>query len=168
MYGTPPPPSWPLSAETDADGSRWLRCGERFDVLAGARAGRPVGAAPADRLRPARAASGPVGWAEPDGSRPAAYLFFVAPGAKEDLPELLEWLDWGGIDLELSAYGEGERVPEPTRWPHDPNCPAPEVVALLATIAECCSRRLLRQAVPGPRRDGGESRTAGEPRGEIV
>jgi len=157
MYGTPPAAELACSAETAADGSRWLRCGERFDVL---RVPEPAGRWALRRLigyhQPALR-PGPVGWdpgspatAEAD---PAACLFFVAPGAKEDLPELLEWLDWGGIDLELRAYGEGERIPEPTRWLHDPNAPAPEVVALLATIAECCSRRLLRQAVPGPRRD---------------
>ena len=56
MYGTPPAAELAGSAETDADGSRWLRCGERFDVLRVPER-RPVGAAPADRLRPARAAS---------------------------------------------------------------------------------------------------------------
>jgi hypothetical protein len=169
MYGTPPAAELACSAETDADGSRWLRCGERFDVL---RVPEPAGRWALRRLigydQPALR-PGPVGWdpgsparagsapADGAGTRaetwPAACLFFVAPGAKEDLPELLEWLDWGGIDLELRAYGEGERIPEPARWLHDPNAPAPEVVALLATIAQCCSRRLLRQAVPGPRRD---------------
>ena len=83
----------------------------------------------------------------PGGGAEAACLFFVAPGAKEDLPELLDWLDWGGIELGLRAYGAGETIAEPAVWLHDRRAPAPEVIALLATIAECCSRRLLRRRV---------------------
>jgi hypothetical protein len=140
-------------AEVDSAGGRLLRCGERFDVL---RVPEPAGRWALRRLlgygQPALM-PGPVGLEEA-GSGPEAgraCLYFVAPGAKEDLPELLEWLDWGGIDLGLRAYGEGEWVREPRVWLHDPLCPAPEVVALLATIAECCSRRLLRRALPAPR-----------------
>jgi hypothetical protein len=123
-----------------ADTVRPLQCGVEFDVL---RVPEPAGRWALRRL---------IGYGQPalrpgpvalDGD--AACLFFVAPGAKEDLPELLEWLDWGGIDLGLRAYGAGESVPEPNDWLHDPKAPAPEVIALLATIAECCSRRLLRR-----------------------
>jgi hypothetical protein len=39
-------------------------------------------------------------------------------------------------------------VAEPTAWLHAPDAAAPEVIALLATIAECCSRRLLTRSVP--------------------
>jgi hypothetical protein len=117
---------------------RLLECGVDFDVL---RVPEPAGSWALRRLigydQPALR-PGPV--AVQDDS---ACLYFVAPGAKEDLPELLEWLDWGGIDLGLRAYGAGEAVPEPSVWLHDPGAPAPEVIALLATIAECCSRRLL-------------------------
>jgi hypothetical protein len=95
---------------------------------------------------------GPVAREADAGDAEATCLYFVAPGAKEDLPELLDWLDWGGIDLGLRAYGAGETVAEPTVWLHDPWAPAPEVIALLATIAECCSRRLLRCAIPRNRR----------------
>jgi hypothetical protein len=75
----------------------------------------------------------------------ARCCFFVAPGARDDLPELLDWLDWGGIDLGLRAHGSGDRVPAPTadRWLHDPLAVPPEVIALLATIAESCSRYAL-------------------------
>jgi hypothetical protein len=156
MYGTQPAAELEFAADTDADGGRWLRCGERFDVL---RVPEPAGRWALRRLlgygQPALM-PGPVGL-EPAGPRGVgaetgeACLYFVAPGARQDLPELLEWLDWGGIDLGLDAYGAGERVRAPRVWLHDPRTPAPEVVALLATIAECCSRRMLRQALPGPR-----------------
>lgn len=71
--------------------------------------------------------------------------FFVAPGARDDLPELLDWLDWGGIDLGMRAYGAGDSIPAPAadRWLHDPLAVPPEVIALLATIAESCSRYAL-------------------------
>ncbi len=160
MYRTPPAAELELTADTDPDGGRWLRCGERFDVL---RVPEPAGRWALRRLlgygQPALM-PGPVGLEEPGpgaagapgaGAEPAACLYLVAPGAKEDLPELLEWLDWGGIELGLGAYGSGERVREPRVWLHDPRTPAPEVVALLATIAQCCSRRMLLRALPGPR-----------------
>jgi hypothetical protein len=155
MYGTPPAAEPALSVETDADGSRWLRCGLRFDVL---RVPEPAGRWALRRLlgygQPALM-PGPVGLHTPAAGTAAgsgvACLFLVAPGAQEDLPELLEWLDWGGIDLGLRAFGAGERVPEPQVWLHERDAAAPEVIALLATIAECCSRRLLSRSVPGQR-----------------
>jgi hypothetical protein len=96
---------------------------------------------------------GPVARQADTAGAEAAALFFVAPGARQDLPELLDWLDWGGIDLGLRAYGAGESIAEPVVWLHDPQAPVPEVIALLATIAECCSRRLLRCAIPHSRRE---------------
>lgn len=149
-----------------ADTARPLPCGVDFDVLrvpepAGRWALRRLLGYDQPALRPGPVAlEGEVadeapGVARVGGPIPdtaAACLFFVAPGAREDLPELLDWLDWGGIDLGLRAYGRGESIPEPTRWLHDRDAPVPEVVALLATIAECCSRRLLRRSVPEARR----------------
>lgn len=43
--------------------------------------------------------------------------FFVAPGVAESLPELLDWLDWAGLDLDLRAFGAGDSVPAPSPWP---------------------------------------------------
>ncbi|MGP4001853.1 SCO3374 family protein, partial [Streptomyces sp. 8N706] len=37
----------------------------------------------------------------------------VAPGTAERLPELLDWLEWGGIALDLVALGPGDRMPAP-------------------------------------------------------
>jgi hypothetical protein len=129
---------WPV--ERDAHGALWLLPGTDFDVVeVPEEAGR-------DALRrligyeQAALAPGPVALtgAERCG-------FFVTPGSRDDLPELLDWLDWGGIDLGLRAYGAGDRVPAParSRWLHDPLAVPPEVIALLATIAESCSRYAL-------------------------
>ena len=173
MHGPPHAAYLQRAAYTDVLGQRRLRCGETFDVL---RVPEPAGRWALRRLigygQPALL-PGPVALERPeadaaqvgggigrhegtvrgvDGGAGEACLFFVAPGAAEDLPELLDWLDWGGIDLGLRAYGEGESVREPAVWLNEPSAAAPEVVALLATIAECCSRRLLRSSVPSARR----------------
>lgn len=167
MYGPSPAADPARAAQTDALGNRRLRCGEDFDVLrvpepAGRWALRRLIGYDQPALRPGpvaletEAAGALPGLVRVGGAIPdteAACLFFVAPGAKEDLPELLDWLDWGGIDLGLRGYGAGESIPEPTLWLHDPRSPAPEVIALLGTIAECCSRRLLRHCVPEARRE---------------
>ena len=129
----------------------WLPAGSRFDALevpeeAGRRALRRLLGYGQAALAP-----GPVAV---NGS--GGCVFFVAPGARDDLPELLDWLDWGGIDLGLRAYGEGDRLPAPRRdqWLHDPLGAVPEVIALLATIAQACSAHRL----PGRgRRSRGEA-----------
>ncbi|MGH3417882.1 MAG: hypothetical protein ACRET5_17250 [Steroidobacteraceae bacterium] len=129
---------WP--ARRDAQGRLWLEAGADFDVIdvpreAGRQAVRRLIGYGQAALTP-----GPVASAEPDRCR-----FFVAPGARDDLPELLDWLDWGGIDLGMRALGAGDRLPAPARdrWLHDPLAVPPEVIALLATIAESCSRYAL-------------------------
>ncbi|MGW0844949.1 SCO3374 family protein [Streptomyces sp. NPDC002787] len=40
-------------------------------------------------------------------------LLLVAAGSAEELPGLLEWLDWGGLDLDLTAVGTGGRMVAP-------------------------------------------------------
>ncbi|MEU4130636.1 SCO3374 family protein [Streptomyces wuyuanensis] len=40
-------------------------------------------------------------------------LLLVAAGGAEELPGLLDWLEWGGIGLELTALGPGGSVPAP-------------------------------------------------------
>lgn len=148
MQRTPPsrPEPW-LGTDPDQADAAPLTCDDGFDVLW---VPEPAGRWALRRLigyRQPALAPGPVALSA-DGS---ACLYIVAPGARDDLPELLDWLEWGGIDLGLRAYGAGESVPGPSRWLHDPHAPAPEVIALLATIAQCCSRRLLRRAMPAQR-----------------
>ena len=128
------------AVERDAQGRLWLPVGAQFDVVevpeeAGRRALRRLIGYGQAALAP-----GPVALAA--GER---CCFFVAPGARDDLPELLDWLDWGGIDLGLRAHGAGDRIAAPARdrWLHDPLAVPPEVIALLATIAESCSRYAL-------------------------
>lgn len=50
-------------------------------------------------------------------------LFYVADGGAEDLPELLEWLDWGGVRLDLTAVPAGELTDPPVRWLHPATVP---------------------------------------------
>lgn len=45
-------------------------------------------------------------------------LFYVASGGAEDLPELLEWLDWGGVRLDLTAVPAEQLTDPPVRWLH--------------------------------------------------
>ncbi|AVZ74530.1 hypothetical protein SLUN_22545 [Streptomyces lunaelactis] len=43
----------------------------------------------------------------------------VAAGSADELPGLLDWLEWGGIALDLTAIGAGGRMtaPPPPGWP---------------------------------------------------
>ncbi|MER5770172.1 SCO3374 family protein [Streptomyces sp. NPDC001985] len=84
-----------------ADGAPpWLRTGLRFDVLEVPSA---AGAAVLRRGVP----TGPVAAA---GGR---MRLWVAAGSAEELPGLLDWLQWGGIALELTALGAGGRLAAP-------------------------------------------------------
>ncbi|MET7765076.1 SCO3374 family protein [Streptomyces sp. NPDC005393] len=50
----------------------------------------------------------------------------VAPGGADELPELLDWLEWGGVPLDLAAIGVGGRITAPcpaSSWP-PPAAPA--------------------------------------------
>lgn len=50
-------------------------------------------------------------------------LFYVASGGAEDLPELLEWLDWGGVRLDLTAVPAEQLTDPPVRWLHPSTVP---------------------------------------------
>ncbi|MEV4944113.1 SCO3374 family protein [Streptomyces sp. NPDC053755] len=83
-----------------------LVTGLRFDVLEmPAVAGREV-------LRRMGGAVGPVALM---GRR---MRLLVAAGSAEELPGLLDWLEWGGITLDLAALGAGGRMtaPIPPGW----------------------------------------------------
>ncbi|MFC5723725.1 SCO3374 family protein [Streptomyces gamaensis] len=92
---------WPTLAAADGEPVR-LRTGVRFDaLLLPADAGLAV-------LRRAPG-SGPVAL---DG-RARRVVFLVAAGSAEELPGLLDWLEWGGIALDLTALGAGGRITAP-------------------------------------------------------
>ncbi|MDA5286633.1 SCO3374 family protein [Streptomyces sp. NPDC054904] len=48
--------------------------------------------------------------------------FLVAPGSADELEGLLDWLEWGGVPLDLTAVGTGGRIaaPVPPGWPQSP------------------------------------------------
>jgi hypothetical protein len=77
-----------------------LLTGLRFDVLE-----LPVTAGHAALRRIGR--TGPVALA---GQR---MRLLVAPGSADELPGLLDWLEWGGIALDLSAIGLGGHITAP-------------------------------------------------------
>ncbi|MEU9863552.1 SCO3374 family protein [Streptomyces sp. NPDC047971] len=78
-----------------------LVTGVRFDVLElPATAGRAV-------LRRMGPATGPVALM---GRR---MRLLTAAGSAEELPGLLDWLEWGGISLDLVALGAGGRMTAP-------------------------------------------------------
>ncbi|MEU7163029.1 SCO3374 family protein [Streptomyces morookaense] len=90
---------WPV-----ADGPPvQLLTGVRFDAL-----GLPVdaGLAVVQRLPPA----GPVAF-DPQARR---IWFLTAAGSAEELPGLIEWLEWGGVALDLTAQGSGGRITAPS------------------------------------------------------
>ncbi|MGP3924001.1 SCO3374 family protein [Streptomyces sp. 8N616] len=77
-----------------------LLTGLRFDVLE-----LPAEAGSAVLRRMPR--TGPVAL---DG---LSMRFLVAAGSAEQLPELLDWLEWSGVALDLVALGPGDRMPAP-------------------------------------------------------
>ncbi|SED11834.1 SCO3374 family protein [Streptomyces sp. TLI_105] len=90
-----------LGWATEAGPPVRLVTGLRFDVLeVPAEAGRGV-------LRRMGAATGPVALM---GRRMG---LLVAAGSAEELPGLLDWLEWGGISLDLAILGADGRMTAP-------------------------------------------------------
>ncbi|WP_338896731.1 SCO3374 family protein [Streptomyces sp. TG1A-60] len=82
-----------------------LLTGLRFDVLD----------APAEAGIAALRHLGPVpGPGSPVALHGARMRILVAAGSAEELPGLLQWLDWGGLDLDLAAVGTGGHMAAPT------------------------------------------------------
>ncbi|WP_374109155.1 SCO3374 family protein [Streptomyces sp. CC228A] len=81
----------------------WLATGLRFDVLDLPAA---AGLAALARLPGGR---GPVALS---GCRNRVRVL-VAAGSAEELPGLLDWLEWSGVDLDLAAWGADGRMPAP-------------------------------------------------------
>jgi hypothetical protein len=95
-----------LGWRTDEGPPLHLLTGVRFDVL---ELPAVAGAALLRRIGP----TGPV--ALGDGRM----RLLVAAGSADELPGLLDWLEWGAIDLGLTALGAGGRTPAPVPpwWP---------------------------------------------------
>ncbi|MFE0522108.1 SCO3374 family protein [Streptomyces sp. NPDC058954] len=144
-----------------------LSVGERFDVLD---VPAEVGRAGLRHLAP----YSPVAL---QGER---MRLLVAPGSAEELPGLLDWLEWGGLVPDLRAIGEGGvmdapsppdrgdtlqgaavwlRPPEPGRTV-EASLPtlsaagdvggAPDLVRLVGTVAAHCHRLWLRRVCAQP------------------
>ncbi|MEV5018957.1 SCO3374 family protein [Streptomyces sp. NPDC053782] len=77
-----------------------LRVGVRFDVLD----------VPAEAGRAALERLGPTG---PVALRGERMLLLVAAGGAEEVPGLLEWLEWGSLPLGLTAVGTGALMDAP-------------------------------------------------------
>ncbi|MEW1656981.1 SCO3374 family protein [Streptomyces sp. NPDC093707] len=98
---------WPTTGTEPVE----LLTGPRFDVLEmPADAGRAVlrrmpRTGPVALLRPERGD-------KPAGDRPKL-LMLIAAGGAEELPEILEWLEWGTLAADLTARGAGGRMPAP-------------------------------------------------------
>lgn len=78
-------------------------------------------------------------------------LFFVAPGAADELPRLLYRMGWDDAALDLRCLGPGDHVTAPpcdlgalgpVRWlrPPSPDRQPPEARLLLGTLAYVCHR----------------------------
>lgn len=118
---------WPTSGGEPVQ----LLTGLRFDVLempadAGCavlrRLPRTGPVALLDGVHDAGAAAGEAGCPEccegtHGGNRCAdrpKVLMLVAPGSAEELPGILEWLEWGALAPDLTARGAGGRMPAPS------------------------------------------------------
>ncbi|MEU9959152.1 SCO3374 family protein [Streptomyces sp. NPDC050982] len=87
---------WPTVPGTPVD----LPTGLRFDVL-----DAPVEAG--------YAALRHLGPGSPVAVRADRMRILVAAGSADELPGLLDWLEWGALALDLRAIGEGRRIEAP-------------------------------------------------------
>ncbi|WEH34130.1 SCO3374 family protein [Streptomyces sp. AM 4-1-1] len=137
--GTPADSPADFPGRTHRGARVWLPTGLRFDVLTLPDA---VGRAVLRRV----GRTGPVAVA---GGR---VRLWVAAGSADELPGLLDWLEWGGIALDLTATGAGGRItapPPPGRaagspgaagWLRPPE-PRRDVEPTLPALAALGSRR---------------------------
>ncbi|MFD3517825.1 SCO3374 family protein [Streptomyces sp. NPDC058657] len=118
MNPTVPPPRLPLPGGGSAQWASWyeeelgwatvsapgepvLLCtGLRFDVLE----------LPADAGRAVLRRVGPTG---PVALQGELMRLLVAAGSAEEVPALLEWLEWGSVPLDLRAIGPGSLITAP-------------------------------------------------------
>ncbi|MGW0364954.1 SCO3374 family protein [Streptomyces sp. NPDC002990] len=74
--------------------------------------------------------------------------FLVAPGSADELEGLLDWLEWGGVALDLAALGAGGRITAPVP-PGLPPGESPRGAAVWLRPPERGCEALL-PALPGP------------------
>lgn len=77
-----------------------------------------------------------------DGARTR---FLVAAGSADELPGLLDWLEWGGVPLDLEAQGPGGLTPAPA----PPRRALGRVTRQRAASERACPM-WLRPPMPGP------------------
>ncbi|MBT2544633.1 hypothetical protein J7E99_29005 [Streptomyces sp. ISL-44] len=129
---------WPVTGGPPVQ----LVTGSRFDVLE-----LPSDAGAALLRRPVD--TGPVALM---GRR---MRFLVAAGSAEELDGLLDWLEWGGVALDLAALGAGGRITAPAP-PGPPPGPREAAVWLRPPEQGC---EALLPALPGlPGRGAGPAR----------
>ncbi|MEV5549314.1 SCO3374 family protein [Streptomyces sp. NPDC052309] len=88
-----------------------LRTGVRFDVLD----------VPAEAGHAALGRLGRPGSGAPVAVRGERMLLLVAAGSAEELPGLLDWLEWGSLALDLTAVGAGGLIDAPLPPGADPS-----------------------------------------------
>ncbi|MFB7632906.1 SCO3374 family protein [Streptomyces sp. NPDC056149] len=98
---------WPTTGTEPVE----LLTGVRFDVLE-----MPADAGHAVLRRMPH--TGPVALLRPErGGKQAEdrpkLLMLIAAGGAEELPGILEWLEWGTLAADLTAHGAGGRMPAP-------------------------------------------------------
>ncbi|MEU9031717.1 SCO3374 family protein [Streptomyces sp. NPDC048383] len=155
-----PPPRVPRERDVRAPWSHWyegvlgwklaggspaqLVTGVRFDVLE-----LPADAGAEVLRRPVP--TGPVALV---GRR---MRFLVAPGSAEELEGLLDWLEWGGVPLDLVAVGVGGRMTAPVP-PGRPQSPRGAAVWLRPPELGC---EASLPSLPAPGRGTGSGRSSG-------
>ncbi|MEU9774442.1 SCO3374 family protein [Streptomyces sp. NPDC047968] len=169
------PPAVPHPRASAEDGAAdWYRTALGWDAVAGPPVQLLTGAVfdvlelPLDAGAALLARGPATGPAAAAGDR---MRLLTAAGTADELPSLLEWLDWSGVDLDLASVGAGGRITAPPppgqaargehRWLRPPvagrraQLPAlsglggradgPDLVRLVAAAAAECHRvRLLR------------------------
>ncbi|GAA0708397.1 SCO3374 family protein [Streptomyces cellulosae] len=83
-----------------------LLVGVRFDVLD----------VPAEAGRAALERLGGAAEGFPVAVQGDRMRLLVAAGGADELPGLLDWLEWGGLGLDLRALGEGRLMDAPAPW----------------------------------------------------
>ncbi|WP_282792175.1 SCO3374 family protein [Streptomyces sp. CC224B] len=158
---------WPVAPGAAPGAAVRLVTGVRFDVL---RLPAEAGFATLRHLGPYA----------PVALHGTAMGLFVAAGSAEELPGLLDWLEWGGVPLDLTAIGSGGLIDAPTPpglagsrgaavWLRPPE-PGREVEAGLPSLTSLPARapRTAARARDGSGTDPRSGSAAGSDLGRLV